>query len=484
MTPEEELAALRRLAELEKAKEGWTPSNIADEIGNTVGGGLIRGGIGVAGMPADLINLATQGGQAGLRKLGVLKGSNVIPRIPAGSQDIQEYLEQLTGTPMPAPKSKIGQNVAAAIAGGTGGATSKLNFLLGLLSGSAGDAVKQFTGNSWAAAGAAALPFGAKGVWQVLRPRVAEATAKKLVRNVTPEDWAKTRQLTKDFAPYGDMIPAQSLPPHSQAAGLATSLAREAEGAPIVDALVKQQRVPAGGLSQVQQMEQALQGKAASLYALGDKVKPTRAAKAALLRDVRGLPKELGVARGGELNTYLREGPINDLRNVLQDKSLTARELSVHADKLSGKTDFLDGAGPFFPAAAGKVAEVAKATHPAIAQADDIIAQKKALGEALGRVRIPATGGIAGADPGAVAPNTLLATAGQVSGHPLVTGAAIARMARTIVKGAPEEKLAAALSDPTFRKLEALVGAGRLPDTAREALLAAVQANLQMMKTQ
>jgi len=481
MTEEEYLAKLQELKALKAEEEGWTPRAIANEVGNTMANGLIKGGIGLAGMPVDLLNLATQGGQAGLRKLGWMEGENVIPALPGGSSDIRDFLEKQAGSPVPAPQSKPGQYASSAISGAVGGAGSKASMALGALSGLMGEGAYDMTGNPWAAAAASMIPFGVKAGWQIFRPRVAETTAKNLTRNMTKDDWASTKALSKEFEPFGDMMPAQALPKHTQAGGLAEELAGSAEGTAIVDALVRQQRVPPGGRSQVDRAVGSLQDEAAALYAQGDKVRPTRATKVDLLREVRKLPKELGVARGGDLHKSLTR-EIDDLRNVLKDKSLTARQLSVHADKLSGKTDFVDGAGPFYPAAAGKVAEAAKKTHPAIAAADDVIARKKDLQEALSRVRIPMQGGMAGTDPGAVAPNTFVAGAGAATGHSLVAGAAIARMARSIVRGNPEKKLAEALSDPTFRKLETLVGSGRLPDTTRQALRAAIQAEMQFLQ--
>lgn len=481
MTEEEYLAKLQELKALKAEEEGWTPRAIADEVGNAVGGGLIRGGIGLAGLPVDLVNLATQGGQAGLRKLGWMGEENIIPPIPGGSNDIQNFLEEQAGSPIPTARSKPGEYVQAGTAGLVGGVGNKANMALGAISGLLGKGAYDATGNPWAAAAASMVPFGTKAAWQIFRPRVAETTAKNLTRNMTKEDWAATKALSKEFEPFGDMMPAQALPKHTQAGGLAGELAGSSEGTSIVDALVRQQRVPPGGVSQVDRAVGSLQKEAADLYALGDKVKPTRATKINLLRETRKLPKELGVARGGELHKSLTR-EIDDLRNVLKDKDLTARQLSVHADKLSGKKDFVDGAGPFYPAAASKVAEAAKKTHPALAAADDVIARKKELQEALGRVRIPMQGGLAGTDPGAVAPNTFVAGAGAATGHSLVAGAAIARMARSIVRGNPEKKLAEALSDPTFRKLEALVGSGRLPDTVRNALLAGIQAEMQLLQ--
>lgn len=481
MNEEEYLAKLQELKALKAEEEGWTPRAVVDELGNALGGGLIRGGIGMAGLPVDLLNLATQGGQAGLRKLGVMEGENVIPPLPGGSNDIQNFLEEQAGSPVPKSRSTPGGYLEAGTAGLVGGIGNKGTMLLGILSGLLGKGAQDLTGNPWAAAAASMLPFGTKAGWQLVRPRVAESTAKNLTRNMTKEDWAHTKKLAKDFEPFGDMLPAQALPRHTQAAGMAEGLAREADGAPIVDALVKQQRVPPGGKSQVDRALGSFQDEAAALYAQGDKVRPTRATKADLLRETRKLPKELGVPRGGELHASLAR-EIEDLRNVLRDKQLTARQLSVHADKLAGKKDFVDGAGPFYPAAASKVAEAAKKTHPAIAAADDIIAQKKELQDALSRVRIPSQGGVAGTDPGAIPTNTFIATAGAASGHPLITGAAIARMARSIVKGNPERKLAEALSDPTFKKLETLAGSSRLSDSTRNALRAAVQAEMQLLQ--
>lgn len=484
MTPREELEALRRIAELEGKQATARDSGVRgvlNEAGNAIGGGAARGLFGTLGFPASVVNSALKLSFAIPKQLGYDTGE--APQLVGEADDIQRLVEALDGSKMPSAKTKVGKVAESAIAGGVGallGGGAKPPVKTGLLSGALGETVNQTTDNRYAAAAASMLPFLTKGAWDTFRPRVAENTAKNLLRNVNADEMDETFAKIKDFSPHGKMMPAQALPPHSQAAGLAQNLAGRPEGMPIVDALVKQQRAPVGGHSPVQQMQQAYQTQIDDLFAQADKVKPTRATKAALLKEVRQLPKQLGSNQSTEVAKSLRKNEIAELSRVLHDRTLTARQLSVHADSLGAKRDYIPGAGPFYPAASGRVAAAAEKTHPAVRQANDLARRKHELTEALEQVRIPGSGGIAGVDPRAAPQNVVIGVGGKAMGSDLVADAAITRIARGLILGQPEKKLAEALADPTMKKLTALAGSTRTGDFSAEALRAELQRQLQM----
>ncbi len=484
MSDREELEKLRRLHELELKAGGRTfgeaAREVADEVGNVAAGGTRRALTGVLGLPATLINLVTQGSPKLMNALGV-KAAPLVPRMVGEPQDWDRLLETIAGEPAPTAKTKAGKVAESMLAAALGSKLTGGGLTIGAISGGLGEATTQATDNPHLGAAAATLPYLTKGAWQAFRPMRAEHTARDILRNVTPDEMDETFKRIKDFKTRSggtaEMIPAQALPPHSQAPGLAVDLARTTEGKPIVDALVKQGRPLPGGKSPVDLMRGSYQDEAAKLYAQGEAVRPTRAGVQALWTDLRGLPKELGVPANSDQAALLTKA-LAETRDVLRGRP-NARQLSVYADSLAAKKDYIPGAGPYFPAAAGKVAELAKKTHPAIGQADDLIARQKELTDALNRVQIPGRMGMADVDPGAVAPNLALAAGGQATGHSLVAGAALARMARSFVAGHPEKKLAEALADPTMRKLTDLAGTTRPGGFSINALRAAIQAELQ-----
>jgi len=397
MSDREELEKLRRLRELELKAGGRTfgeaTREVVDEAGNVVAGGTRRALTGVLGLPATLINLVTQGSPKLMNALGV-QAAPLIPRMVGEPQDWDRLIETIAGEPAPTAKTKTGKIAESMLAAALGSKLTGGGLTIGAISGGLGEATTQATDNPHLGAAAATLPYLTKGAWQAFRPMRAEHTARDLLRNVTPDEMDETFKRIKDFKTRSggtaEMIPAQALPPHSQAPGLAVDLARTTEGKPIVDALVKQGR-----------------DEAANLYAQGEAVRPTRAGVRALWTDLRGLPKELGVPANSDQAALLTKA-LAETRDVLRGRP-NARQLSVYADSLAAKKDYIPGAGPYFPAAAGKVAELAKKTHPAIGQADDLIAQQKELTDALNRVQIPGRMGMADVDPGAVAPNLALA---------------------------------------------------------------------------
>jgi len=484
MTPREELKELEELAKLEeKASKqtwgGWAKA-VGDEAANAFGTGVIRGGAGLLGFPATLVNLVTQGSPALMRKLG-FEAEPLVPRLVGEPQDWIGLVEKTAG-PLPEVKTPAGKVLSAITAGAVGARGLGGKAKLGGFAGGLGEVTTQATGSPSLGVAASTLPYAAPAAWSAFRPMIAEHTARNLLRNVTPEQMKQAQANIADYSRMtgggAQMTPAQALPPHSQAAGLGSYLAGTSDGKALVDALVKQQLpTTAGALSPTATMQQGYQNAATTLYRQGDKVMPTRAGIAQLRKELFSIPRQQAVAPGSDQQRLVINA-LKETNQVLKNRP-TARQLSTHADALAAQANYIPGLGKYYPVASAKVADLAQRTHPAIKQADTLVRREKELTEALERVKIPHTGGMADIDPGAVAPNTFLALLGKASGHELVTGSALARMVRSVVRGNPEVKLAEALADPTMKKLFDLAGASRIKGVTAEALRAGIQAEIQ-----
>lgn len=97
-------------ADLKAAYDTQNTSTLAD-VAKSAGTGLVKGVVGLAGLPGDITELGARGLDYATRGVGSLLGQNIAPRPPQdpllGSGQIQRGLESVTG-PLYEPKTTAG----------------------------------------------------------------------------------------------------------------------------------------------------------------------------------------------------------------------------------------------------------------------------------------------------------------------------------------------------------------------------------------
>lgn len=466
MTPREELEMLEELAKL----EGTDKPTLGSEVKAVGLGGGKKGVAAWAGLPGDVLNFFTQEVPKATKYVGLGEGAPFFPPV-SGTKDAQAVLDHYI--PSQKPQTQAGRIAEAGLGGAI--AAGKGGLMAGMFSGMAGQGAKELGGDEWAPT-LSMLPFLGKAGWDLMRPRRAEHTARDVLRNVTPADKAKIAEQQAQFGKYGGAaLPGQVLPEHTGAANLTNSLAATSQGKPIVDALVKQQGPQATMKKEVQKQVNDLMHQAEQVNGFRIQVPPK--ARTGLENQARALPGSLAIPQGSR-EAQMASREIDELVAVLGRKP-TPRELSVYADSLSARQGTVPGMGPFYPALASKVSDTAKKAGPTIAAADKLVGSTRELEKALERVGLPKVTRIVEGNPGSAAMNVPLAAGAAITHHPLIVGGAISRMARGLISGNPQAKLAEALADPSMKKLRSLAGSSRMKDVPMDLLRAELQYQMQ-----
>lgn len=194
-----------------------TAGDYAADVAKSGGIGLVKGTVGLAGLPGDMAEMGARGIDRATRFVGGLVGVDAPKREDRdptfGSKDIRGAVEGAT-TEFYQPKylpgefaQTVGESIPAALAGPAGGVSrlgnvARFGVAPGLASETAGQATKGTPAEPWARAGAGVVTGGVAA--GLTRPRSAEQQVRRsMSENVTPQMVDDAQRLVDDAAAHG-----------------------------------------------------------------------------------------------------------------------------------------------------------------------------------------------------------------------------------------------------------------------------------------